>query len=57
MANVTYLNSEVRVTVNSQEAVNAIQNIYNSCEQLRKKLKDLEKAIGKEWTARFVSQI
>ena len=44
MANVTYLNSEVRVTVNSQEAVNAIQNIYNSCEQLRKKLKDLETA-------------
>ena len=44
MANVTYLNSEVRVTVNSQEAVNAIQNIYNYCEQLRKKLKDLETA-------------
>lgn len=26
-------------------------------QNLRKKLKDLEKAIGKEWTARFVSQI
>ena len=44
MANVTYLNSEVRVTVNSQEAVNAIQNIYKSCEALRVKLKELEDA-------------
>lgn len=44
MANVSYLNSEVRVTVNSQEAVNAIQNIYKSCESLRAKLKELETA-------------
>lgn len=42
MAKVNYLNTEIRVNVNSQEAVDGLQAMYKGMEKIRTALKDIE---------------
>lgn len=42
MAKVNYLNTEIRVSVNSQEAVDGLQAMYKGMEKIRTALKDIE---------------
>lgn len=43
MAKVNYLNTEIRVNVNSKEAVDGLQVMYKGMEKIRTALKDIEK--------------
>lgn len=42
MGKVSYLNTEIRVSVNSQAAVNGLQELFKSAENIRQKLKEME---------------